>query len=375
MNKPIRILHVVQRMEAGGTQALLMNIYRNIDRTKIQFDFLVEYPNKEFYDDEILKLGGKIYYSTVRTDFNILKFKKQLENILRQNPDYKIMHVHASNIGYICFKTAKKMGVHTRIAHAHSNGSVHDAKYFLRWILRKLFTLYATDYYACSKEAGEYFFKNKDFKVLKNAINSEKFIYNEKQRIKMREELNIENNFVVGHIGRFKPEKNHKFLIEIFSEIKRKKNNAKLLLIGSGDLENAIKKQVKELNLEQNVIFLGNRTDVNDLYQAMDIFIFPSLFEGLGIVAIEAQASGTPIVCSNNLPPEIEISSICKKLSLNETAEAWADEAIKLAEDNKSKQNMQQQVINAGFDLLDIVNKIQDFYIKSYTKHRSKYEK
>ena len=369
MNKPIRILHVVQRMEAGGTQALLMNIYRNIDRTKVQFDFLVEYPNKEFYDDEILKLGGKIYYSTVRTDFNILKFKNQLKNILRENPDYKIMHVHVSNIGYICFKIAKKMGVHTRIAHAHNNGSVHDAKYFLRWILRKLFALYATEYYACSKEAGEYFFKGKDYKVLKNAIDSKKFVYNEKQRIEMRKELKVENNFVVGHIGRFHPQKNHKFLIEIFEKIKEKRSNAKMILVGTGPLEKEIENKVKNLNLEKDVIFLKNRKDINKIYQAMDVFIFPSLFEGLGIVAIEAQASGTPIICSDRLPPEIEISPIYKKTSLDESAEVWANEAIKLADENRNKQNLQQNVKESGFDLCDVVDKLQNFYLQTYEKN------
>lgn len=365
MNKPIRILHVVQRMEAGGTQALLMNIYRNIDRTKVQFDFLVEYPNKEFYDDEILKLGGKIYYSTVRTDFNILKFKNQLKNILRENPDYKIMHVHVSNIGYICFKIAKKMGVHTRIAHAHNNGSVHDAKYFFRWILRKLFALYATDYYACSKEAGEYFFKGKDYKVLNNAIDSERFVYNDEIRKKKRKELELENSFLVGHIGRFHPQKNHKFLIEVFAKIKEKKDNAKLLLIGSGDLENNIKSQVRELNLQNDVIFLGNRNDVNELYQSMDIFILPSLFEGLGIVAIEAQASGTPIICSDRLPAEVEISSICKKISLNKSTEEWADEAIKLANTQDARMNMQNKIIEAGFDIKFVAKDIQDFYLRN----------
>ena len=374
MEEPIRVLHILQRMEAGGTQALLMNIYRNIDRSKVQFDFLVEYPDKQFYDEEILQLGGKIYYSNVRNDFNIFKFIKKLKKIIKEN-DYKIVHVHTYSIGYFCLKAAKECQVPVRIAHSHNNETVHDFKYLPKLFLQKIYTIYANYLLACSEEAGRYLFKNKDFKVLNNAIDSKKFIYNEHRRKEMRKKLGLEDSFVVGHVGRFHPQKNHKFLIEIFAKIKERKDNAKLLLIGTGDLENSIKKQVQELNLQNDVIFLGNRIDVNNLYQAMDIFVFPSLFEGLGIVAIEAQASGTPIVCSNKLPLEIEISSICKKLSLNETAEVWADEAIKLAEDNKSKQNLQQEVINAGFDLSDIVNKIQDFYIKSYTKHRSKYEK
>ena len=370
MEEPIRVLHILQRMEAGGTQALLMNIYRNIDRNKVQFDFLVEYPDKQFYDEEILKLGGKIYYSNVRNDFNIFKFIKKLKKIIKEN-DYKIVHMHTYSIGYFCLKAAKECNVPIRIAHSHNNQTVHDFKYLPKLFLQRIYTIYANNLLDCSEEAGRYLFKNKKFKVLNNAIDSKKFIYNEEIRKKEREELGLENSFVVGHVGRFHPQKNHKFLIEIFSEIKRKKDNAKLLLIGTGDLENSIKKQVQELNLQNDVIFLGNRIDVNNLYQAMDIFIFPSLFEGLGIVAIEAQASGTPIVCSNKLPPEIEISPIFKKLSLNETAEVWADEAIKLANAPYARKNMQDKIIGAGFDIKCVANDIQKYYLEKYTKIES----
>lgn len=367
MEEPIRVLHILQRMEAGGTQAFLMNIYRNIDRNKVQFDFLVEYPDKQFYDEEILKLGGKIYYSTVRKDFNILKFMRKLKNIIKEN-NYKIVHMHTYSIGYFCLRVAKECDIPVRIAHSHSNEATRDFKYLPKLFLQKIYTVYATNLMACSEAAGKYLFKDKKFEVIKNAIDSRKFIYNKEIREKTRKNLNIENSFVVGHIGRFKPEKNHKFLIEIFSEIKRKKNNAKLLLIGKGELEDDIKKQVKELNLQDDVIFLGNRKDVNDLYQCMDVFLFPSLFEGLGIVAIEAQASGTPIVCSNMLPKETEISNIYVKLDLKLPAEEWAKKAIELASKNQIKQNLQQNVIEAGFDLSSTVKMLQNFYLEAYQR-------
>lgn len=364
-DEPVRILHIVQRLEAGGTQALLMNLYRNIDRSKVQFDFLVEYPNKEFYDDEVLSLGGKIYYSTVRVDFNLLKFKKYFSELLDKT-NYKIIHMHMSNIGYICFKEAEKKGISIRIAHNHNNGAVHDWKFIPRYILGKLYTIHATDFFTCSKEAGEYRFKGKPYKVLKNGIDSNKFIYNEDIRTKIRNELNLTNNFVVGHIGRFHPQKNHKFLLEIFKEIKNQKNNAKLLLIGTGELEKEIREKVKELNIEDDVLFLGNRTDVNEIYQAMDVFVFPSLFEGLGIVSIEAQAAGTPILCSNNVPKEIEITPLCKKLSLENHALEWANTAIELSENANARKNMQKKIIESGFDIKDVAIKLQNFYLERY---------
>ena len=367
MNKPIRILHVVQRMEAGGTQALLMNIYRNIDRTKVQFDFLVEYPNKEFYDDEILKLGGKIYYSTVRTDFNILKFKNQLKNILRENPDYKIMHVHVSNIGYICFKIAKKMGVHTRIAHAHNNGSVHDAKYFFRWILRKLFALYATDYYACSKEAGEYFFKGKDYKVLNNAIDSERFVYNDEIRKKKRKELELENSFLVGHIGRFEHQKNHDFLVRVFSAFLKIEPKAKLLLIGTGSLRQKIENEVQQLGISGKVLFLGVRKDISQLLWGMDAFLFPSFYEGLSVVAIEAQAAGVPILASDKISEETKIAECISFYPLEKSADEWAGKLYDIC--RIGHKNTLLDIKRAGYDIHDTSSFMASDYIRIIKKN------
>lgn len=365
MKEPIRILHILQRMEAGGTQALLMNIYRKIDRTKVQFDFLVEYPNKQFYDDEIISMGGKIYYTNVRNDFNIFKFQKELKKILKEN-NYKIVHVHAFTIGYFCLKTAKRCGVPIRIAHSHNNETVHDSKYLLKRVMQKLYTIHANNLFACSEAAGRYLFGNREFKVLNNAIDSEKFIFNAQIREETRKELSLENNFVVGHVGRFHAQKNHKFLINVFKEIKAKQNNAKLILVGSGPLENEIKKQVEDLNLVKDVIFLGNRGDMNRIFMAMDVFVFPSLFEGLGIVSIEAQATGTPVICSEGLPEESKITPIYKKLNLSDSLEKWAEESIKITKNKLCNTNMQEKVIKSGFDMSSTVGWLRDYYINLY---------
>ena len=367
MNKPIRVLHILQRMEAGGTQALLMNIYRNIDRTKVQFDFLVEYPTKEFYDDEIISMGGKIYYSNVRKDFNIWKFEKLLKKILIENPEYKIVHVHTYSIGYFCLKVAKKCGVPIRIAHSHNNETVHDIKYLPKIFLQRIYTINATDLFACSYEAGKYLFKNKEFKVLKNAIDSRKFIFDAKKREKIRKELNVERNFVIGHVGRFHPQKNHIFLLKIFYEIKKERANSKLLLIGNGDLEDTIRGKIKEMNLTDDVIILKNRNDMDYLYQAMDVFVFPSLFEGLGIVTVEAQAAGVPVVCADTLPKEVEITPLIKKLSLNDSIEKWKDTIFEISDNNNIHKNMCDLIIKANYDIKNSANKIQEFYINKYS--------
>ena len=363
MNNTIRVLHILQRMEAGGTQALLMNIYRNIDRNRVQFDFLVEYPNEEFYDKEIKKMGGQIFYSNVRNDKNIFKFQQQLKELIRKY-NYKIVHVHTYSIGYFVLKTAKKCGVPVRIAHSHSNNMTKNIKMPIKKIMQKLYLIHATDFFACSEEAGRYLFKNKNFIVLNNAIDSQKFIYNSEIEKKVRTELRLEKNFIVGHAGRFQPEKNHKFLIEVFKRIKKEKENAKLLLIGTGPLKKEIIQFIEKKGLDNDVIILSNRKDMNELFMAMNVFVFPSLYEGLGIVAIESQASGTPVIISDGVPDTAMITCICKKVSLNKSADEWAKEAINISDSNKKKRNMQREIIDSGFDLDATVSMIQKYYIE-----------
>lgn len=367
MEKEIRVLHVLQRMEAGGTQALLMNLYRNIEREKIQFDFLVEYPNKEFYDDEIISLGGKIYYSNIRQDKNVIEFERKLQKIIKEN-NYKIIHVHTYSIGYFVLKTAKKSGVPIRIAHSHSNNMTNDFKKYFKIILQKLYPIYATNFIACSDEAGKYLFKNKKFEILNNAIDSKKFIFSKETRCEIRKELGLSDKFVVGHVGRFKPEKNHLFLINIFFEIKKQLPDAKLLMIGNGDSSQEITERIRELSIQNDVIILKNRKDINKLYQAMDVFVFPSIYEGLGIVAIEAQASGIPCVCSTGLPKESKITNLYTRLSLNESAKKWANVAIESSKNKLAFTNTQKYVIKANYDIKMEAEKLENYYIDLYNE-------
>ncbi len=364
MSKPIRILHIVQKMEAGGTQAFLMNLYRNIDRDKIQFDFLVEYEEKEFYDDEIISLGGKIYYTNFRKTLNVIKFKKTLSNILKEHPEYKIVHIHATAIGKICTDVAKKCGVKTIIAHTHNNSAVKDWKYYPKILLRKLYTKGPTDFFACSEDAGRYTFKNKKFTVVYNAIDIDKFLFKQEIREEFRKELNIEDKFVIGNIGRLHEQKNQSFLIDVFYEIQKRKDNAILLIIGKGPLENELKEKVSNLGIDNKVYFLGNRKDIERIYQGMDVFVLPSLFEGLGIVAIEAQVSGLPVIASTGVAKEANITNNIRNIDLSEPIDVWV-EAICKTKVN-SRKSIEDIVRKSKFNIKNNVKFLQEFYLKKY---------
>lgn len=364
MSEPIRILHVVQRMEAGGTQAFLMNLYRNIDRNKVQFDFLVEYKEKEFYDDEILNLGGRIYYTDFRKSLNVIKFKKEFSEILIKNPQYKIIHIHATAIGKICTDVARKNKIPVIIAHTHNNGAVKDWKYFPKKILRMLYRNGPTDFFACSNEAGKYTFKNKNFTVIHNAIDTKKFLYNEGLRNKKRKELKVEDKFVVGNVGRLHEQKNQKFLIDVFFELQKEKQNSVLIIIGTGPLKNELHTYVKKLGIEEKVRFLENRSDMNELYQAMDIFVLPSLFEGLGIVAIEAQAAGLPVIASTEVSKEAEVTENIKKLNLKDPIKYWVMEILNFKV--KDRTSVLNDIKKAGYDIEENAKIMEKYYLNKY---------
>lgn len=366
----IRILHIVGSMQRGGIETFLMNIYRNIDRQKIQFDFMV-HTNKECdYDQEVLKLGGKIYSITPRRN-GIMKNKMELNEFFKEHKEYKIVHQHVSSLTYVePLKAAKKNNVKIRIIHSHSTietgGIIH--KFFHKYN-QFFLKSYATNYLACSDTAGKWLYSRKqyykrDFQLIKNAINTDKFTYNQEVRKIMRKELGIENKFVVGHIGRFTYLKNHDFLIDIFKEIYDKKKNSVLLLVGDGDLHKNIQEKVNRLNLSDNVIFTGVRSDISELLQAMDVFLMPSHNEGLPVTLIEAQAAGLPCVISKNITNEVEIVKCIEWCALNESPSIWAKK-INNSFKSYSRDNTKQEIINAGFDIYDVSYDIQKMYIES----------
>lgn len=368
IEKPIRILHIVPNMQAGGLETLIMNIYRNIDRTKIQFDFLVHYTGDYFYDDEIKKLGGKMYKLSVRDDNNFVKYLKDLDSFFEKHKEYKIVHGHMESLGQFYFKAAKRHHVPVRIAHSHNSATENTIKGKIKRVLLKRYKVYATDYFACSEKAGKFMFNNKEFTVLKNAIIVDNFTFSENDRQQLRRELGLENKLVIGHAGRFCEQKNHKFLIKIFRDIVRCDKNAILLLIGEGETFCRVQEQVSEYGLEDNVLFLGVRKDIAKLYQAMDCFVFPSLFEGLGIVAIEAQCSGLPVVASEVVPKEAAVTKQFYYMSLDNTSKEWADTILKVSRSERKAEV--DKIRGAGYDVRDVASFLQQFYLKKYTENQ-----
>ncbi|MCH5298555.1 MAG: glycosyltransferase family 1 protein [Ruminococcus sp.] len=345
-----------------------MNLYRNIDRTKVQFDFLVHYQGRFFYDDEIEKLGGKIYRLSVRDDNNFPKYIRDLNNFFREHTEYKVVHGHMESLGRFYFKAAKKYGVPVRIAHSHNSATEPTLKGKIKGILLKGYVKYANVFFACSDLAGKFMFGDRDFVVFKNAIEPKKFEYSDAVRAEKRNELELDGKYVIGHIGRFCTQKNHKFLIDVFAEVVKENPDAVLLLIGSGELEEEVKAYAAQLRISEQVRFLGNRTDVNALYQAMDVFVFPSIFEGLGIVAIEAQAAGLMTICSDVVPTEANISDYFVSLSLNQWAQEWAKE-INKHRLGYERNHIGQIVADAGYDIHTSAKWLQEFYTKQHQEN------
>ncbi len=317
----------------GGVESLIMNYYREIDKRLIQFDFLC---NTEVvaYEDEITSLGGKIFRIPARRDGRT-KFEKTLNSFMEKYaPNYQAIWVNVcslANIDYL--KYAKKYGIEKRIIHCHN---AENGDSFLRGLLHKINRLtvrkYATDFWTCSDAAVNWFFgpsirKLESYRLIHNAIDLEKYQYRENIRQEYREKLGLQDKRVIGHIGRFHFQKNHKYLIEVFQKVLQKEPSSCLLLVGQGELMGEVKRRVKELRMEEQVLFLGIRQDIDKLYQAMDCFVLPSIFEGVPLVGIEAQAAGLPCIFSDSITQELKIGENIKFLSLN-NEQLWVHEII-----------------------------------------------
>lgn len=366
MSEPIRVLHILQRMEAAGVQTLLMSIYRNIDRSKVQFDFLVHYKEDQFFDKEIEALGGHVYKLSVREDHDMIKYIHELKVFFKNHPEYKIVHGHMPVLGFFYLRAAYKAGIPVRIAHAHTDQHYNSLKGYISVVMKNLYPIYANHYFACSDNAGKYIFGNQKYEIIRNAIMTEKFAYNEEIREKKRKELGLENKFVVGHAGRFAEHKNHDFLIDVFSEIVNVNPNSVLMLVGDGELRKIIEQKVNSLGISKQVLFMGVRADINELYQAMDAFVFPSVFEGLGIVNIEAQASGVLTFCSDAVPQEANICPAFKSIPLSKNAKQWAQIIVKDNSIREVRKDMSEYVVKAGYDTKELAQKSQEFYLDAY---------
>lgn len=359
--EPIRILHVVTYMGRGGLETMLMNYYRHIDRNKVQFDFLVHRDFEADYDQEIEELGGRIYRVSRLIPWS-KKYRLELKKFFQTHPEYKIVHVHQDCLSSVALQCAKECGVTHRIAHSHSSNQDKNIKYLIKKHYMKQIPMYATDLFACGEEAGEWMFRTTEFLVLNNAIDTKKYIYNSEKAEKSRESFGIlRDAYVVGHVGRFAATKNHEFLVKVFVQLQKKEVNARLLLVGDGELHEQIEKQVKDLGVADKVIFTGVRSDVEELLQAMDVFVFPSIYEGLPVSLIEAQAAGLPCVISDKVPLECIKTDLVQQISLDVDMKEWTQRILSVK--NQARKNYSKEIENAGFDIVSNAKWLEDYYI------------
>lgn len=367
-----RVLQVFgEPLSNGGQESFIMNMYRNIDKTKIQFDFFTPYYcDNEKLVDEIKSLGGNVFEKRGNFDSKGDKkdFVKNLTEFLREHK-YEIIHIHSGSIFALAYgaKIARKSGAKKVIVHSHCGG-FKNLKYRIIKILSAPYLLkYPTNYYACSKLAAEWKFpkkiiKQQKYTILKNAIDTNKIYYDEEIRTNMRNQLGIEEKFVVGHIGRFSLQKNHDFLIDIFNEIQKKKDNSILMLIGVGELQEQIKEKIKRLGLEGKVLMLNLRSDIQELLNSMDVFVLPSFFEGLPVVGVEAEATGLQVFTSTGVTKELPLNDLSYYYSLVDGSEKWAENIIKESE-KFERRNTSELIKENGYDVKIAAKRMADLYL------------
>lgn len=376
-NKPIRILLLFTVMDRGGAETMVMNYYRHIDRQQIQFDFMVHRERRGAYDDEIESMGGRIYRMPPIYPQNFMRYKRMLKEFFDEHDEYQIIHSHMSELGYFAFVEAKKHGVPVRICHAHNapdfkhENLIQYIKLIPRYYFIRRIRHLATDLFVCSHIAGLWLYGEKrqnEFVFMRNAIETEKFLYNVDEANAIRQELGISNKRLICHVGRYNKQKNHSFLIDIFKEIHKIDSDSILLLIGDGDLRKEIEDKVNRLNLQSSVRFLGVRDDVPQLLKASDLLLFPSYYEGLSVVLVEAQATGIKCIVTNSLADETIICEDQMKLvSLQKNAKEWAD--IVLNEKSEKREHAIEIMKEKGWDVVVNAKWLQDYYLNSMKRN------
>lgn len=364
MDEPIKILHVVGRMDRGGTEALLMNLLRTIDRTKVQYDFVEQTEDVCDYDAEIVSLGSVIYRCPHISVGNLGQYRSWWRRFYRDHPEYRIIHGHSRGSGPIYLSEARRAGRVT-IAHCHNNSHGKGISGLIRYIWQLPLRYVADHNFACSYDSGvSQFGRKTKFHIIKNGIQTERYDWDPRTREKVRREFGITDALVIGNVARFVEQKNHAFLVLIFAEIKKIQPNVKLMLVGQGPLEADTRNRIEKMGLQDDVIFTGVRSDVPDLLQAMDVFLLPSLFEGLGIVNIEAQAAGLPCFASAKvIAPEVKLTDLMHFIPLEESPAYWAEYILSHTIPVEKRCDQSQAIIDAGFDIRTTAALLNHFYL------------
>lgn len=365
--EPIRVLNLFTILNRGGAETMVMNYYRHMDRSRVQFDFLVHREERGAYEDEIEALGGRIYRMPPVRPWTARGYRKAIRHFFSEHPEYRILHAHMSELGLYAFQVAKQMGIPVRICHAHNRPHGVDLKSPVRWYMKTRMKPYITHRFMCGLESGEWLFGKTyadRFIQMNNAIDAAAFSYDPARRVEARQALSLPPDVLtVGHVGRFNHQKNHPFLIEAFAALHRQEPQSVLLLVGDGEDRPRIEEQVRASGLADAVRFLGSRSDIPDLLQAMDVFAFPSFFEGLSVASVEAQAAGLPCLISDGVPIECKKTDLVQVLPLAAGAEAWGGELLRLARESRENRRVTTDEIRAaGFDVACNAQWLEDFY-------------
>lgn len=365
MTEPIRILHVLGGISLGGAESRIMDLYRHIDREKMQFDFLIHQTEKGYYEEEIEALGGRIYRVPRFRLYNIAAYKKALRAFFAGHHEFKVVHGHMTSTAALYLPIAKKCGVPVTIAHARSAGVDKGIKGAVTRLLRVPLKKRCDYMFACSMVAAESVFGMENahagrVKIVPNAIDVKQFTYQEEMRIRMRRALSLEDKFVIGHVGRFHYAKNHEYLLAVFQKIVSRKSNAVLLLLGEGSRMEEMKERALSLGIADQVIFCGNQKETWNYYQAMDFFVFPSRFEGLPGTVVEAQGAGLRCLISDTIADEVKITELVDSLNIEEKPEKWAEYV--LAHETYERTNRYEQIAAAGFDVSQQAAWYEHFY-------------
>ncbi|WNF35317.1 glycosyltransferase family 1 protein [Bacillaceae bacterium IKA-2] len=365
MGSPLRVLHVVVNMNRGGAETLLMNLYRNIDRSIVQFDFLT--CKEGVFDEEIRELGGNIHRIDYITDIGHFGYIKALNKFFSSNNNYKIVHAHMDKMSGLVLRAAKNNNVPVRIAHSHntsSEGSLPARLY--KWYVGSNILPSATHQFACSSAAAKWLFgkEAENARILKNGIESDQYKFSPEIRKQIRRELMLgHDQFVIGHVGRFNHQKNHIFLLELFAKLSVEIPEATLLLVGDGPLRSQIEKKIKDLKIEKKVKLLGVRSDINRILQAFDCFVFPSFHEGLPVTLIEAQGAGVPCVISDVITKEVDLGLDLIRFMPLQDQSLWLHLIKRIATDNLYREIPNTSLSQKGYDIKNTAQRSQNFYL------------
>lgn len=362
--KPIRIAQIIGKAVISGVDSVVMNYYRHIDKSRVQFDFFMDGYNKTPLDEEILDLGGRIIKLTPY-EKSMYKNMSECRAAFEKNR-YTIVHSHLNTLSVFPLYAAYRAGVPVRIAHNHSTTSRGEFKRnLMKQVLRPFSKIFATHYAACGNYPARWLFGTKtvrqgNVRLIKNAVDTLRFYPDTKAGSRIRKEFGLESRFIVGHVGRFVFPKNHEFIVRVFAEVYKKNQNAALILVGTGELESDVRRLVKELGIEQAVIFTGLRRDIPDFLNAFNVFFLPSRYEGLPVVGMEAQAAGLPCLMSDAVPPDTAVTPLVEFFPLTAAVGDWADKL--LSYENREKKSYPDLLRNSGFEIKQEAEKLCCWY-------------